>query len=231
MLAEAEAASSYDNNLLKGQAREIFVSNLLRPYLAPSVGVCGGVAIDSVGGHSRQLDLIIFDRRVIAPSMLRETDGVIPVESVLATVEVKSKLTRQELVKSVENARSVKTLTHRPYEFEPGSLLKYSPLCYVFAFATDLRESTELSRLTDVVNESNTDGPQVRVPLTGVCVPQAGFVCCADANAEPPAFVECAPDGNLTEVLGFLVHLVDGAGLLSSQRRQIVLGNYLFETS
>ena len=55
MLAESEAAASYDNNVLKGQAREIFVSNLLRPYLVPSVGICAGVAIDSLGGHSRQL--------------------------------------------------------------------------------------------------------------------------------------------------------------------------------
>jgi hypothetical protein len=231
MRAESEAAASYDNQVLKGQAREIFVSNLLRPYLAPFAGVCSGVAIDSYGDHSKQLDLIIFDRRVIAPSMLRETDGVIPVESVLATVETKSTLTRQELVCSVENARSVKVLRHRPDELEQGSPIKNSPLCYVFAFASDLLKSSEMSRLKDVVDESNAGEIKIHVPITGLCVPQVGFIHCVNAGADPPVFAEEVADKDLSEVLRFLVHIVDGTGMLSSQRRQIVLRHYLFEAN
>jgi hypothetical protein len=229
MRAESEAAGQYDNNVLKGQAREIFISGLLRPYLGPFMGVCGGVAIDSYGGHSRQLDLIIFDRRVIAPSMLRETDGVIPVESVLATVEVKSTLTRQELVAAVDNARSVKVLRHRPDELEPGSPRKNSRLCYVFAFASDLRQSSELDRLQQVVEQSNATGCAVRVPISGVCVPGVGFVHCTDATVTPPHFAEKASGEDLSEVLRFVVHVVDSAGALASQRRQIVLRHYLFD--
>ena len=217
MRAESQAAAHYDNNVLKGQAREIFVSNLLRPYLAPSVGVCGGVAIDSYGGHSKQLDLIVFDRRVIAPSMLRETDGVIPVESVLATVEVKSTLTRHELVAAVDNARSVKVLRHRPEELEPGPPVKNSPLCYVFAFTSDLSTS-ELARLQQVVAQSNETGVQIRVPVSGLCVPEKGFVHCIDANVDPPVLAEHPADANLSEVLLFVVHVVDGAGALASHR-------------
>ena len=227
MQAESQAASQYDSSVLKGQAREIFVSNLLRPYLAPSVGVCGGVAIDSYGDHSRQLDIIVFDRRVVAPSMLRETDGVIPVESVLATVEVKSTLSRHELVGAVANARSIKVLRHRYDELEPGPPIKHSPLCYVFAFMSDLTTS-ELVRLEDVVVESNATGVPIRVPVSGLCVPGKGFVHCVDAEASPPAFAEHPADPDLSEVLRFVVHIVDGAGALASQRRQIVLHHYLF---
>ena len=84
-LNESDAADSYDNEVLKGRAREIFVSNLLRPYLNPDMGICTGIVIDSEGGHSRQTDVIVFDRNVIPPSMLHESEGIIPYESVLAT--------------------------------------------------------------------------------------------------------------------------------------------------
>ena len=133
--------------------------------------------------------------------MLRETDGVIPVESVLATVEVKSTLTRPELLSAVQNARSVKALKHRPYELEQGSSTKNSPLCYVFAFSSDLKDFTELSRLQHVVIESNAGEPKVRVPISGLCVPQAGFVHCTDAKADPPKFAEHAADQDVSEVL------------------------------
>ena len=229
MQAESDAAARYDNNVLKGQAREIFVSSLLRPFLAPSAGLCSGIAIDSFGAHSRQLDLIIFDRRVIAPSMLRETDGVIPVESVLATVEIKSTLSRQELVSTVENARSVKLLRHRPEEIEQGSPVKHSPLCYVFAFRSDLSGSSELVRLQDVVTASNVNQRQIRVPIGGLCVPQVGFFHCTNAGASPPAFDECAPQPDLSEVLRFMVHVVDNTDALASERRPIVLRHYLFD--
>jgi hypothetical protein len=228
MRDESQAAANYDNNVLKGQAREIFLSNLLRPYLAPFMGVCGGIAIDSFGAHSRQLDLIVYDRRVIAPSMLRETDGIIPVESILATIEVKSTLTRTELFKAVNNARSVKVLQHRPEEIQQGAAVKNSPLCYLFAFASDLQGS-ERNRLAEVVDECNESGVTIHVPLSAVCVPEKAFVHCIDAASEPPQFAEESPDGHLSEVLRFLVHAFDGAGFLSAQRGQIVLRHYLLD--
>lgn len=227
MQAESQAALQYDNSVLKGQAREIFVSNLLRPYLAPSVGVCGGVAIDSYGAHSRQLDVIVFDRRVVAPSMLRETDGVVPVESILATVEVKSRLDRAELAGAVANARSVKVMRHRYDELEPSPPVKHSPLCYVFAFASDLK-SPEQARLESVVGEANASAVQIHVPVSGLCVIGKGFVHCVDANASPPVFDHHSADSDVSEVLRFVVHIVDGVGTLASQRRQIVLRHYLF---
>ena len=90
---------------LRGRREKSSSPTCFVPTWRPLQGFAVALPSTRYGGHSKQLDLIIFDRRVIAPSMLRETDGVIPVESILATVEVKSTLTRRELVGAVDNAR------------------------------------------------------------------------------------------------------------------------------
>ena len=131
---KSEAADNYDNRVLKERAREIFITELLQPYLNPTMGTCTGIVIDSDGNHSNQIDVIIFDRNVIPPSMLSTDEGVIPSESVLARIEIKSKLTISELKKAVNNARSLKTL--HPYFNEIASNHNYknSPAFYLFAY-------------------------------------------------------------------------------------------------
>ena len=109
-LEDSKIAEEYDNQVLKGRAREIFISDLLKPFLSTNFEICTGHVIDSVNGHSRQIDIIIFDSRIIPPIMLTEGEGIIPYEAVLATIEVKTKLDAEKLKESIENARSIKTL-------------------------------------------------------------------------------------------------------------------------
>jgi hypothetical protein len=229
-LNESDAANNYDNKVLKGRAREIFVSNLLRPYLNPTMGICTGIVIDSKGGHSQQIDVIVFDRNVISPSMLCEGEGIIPYESVVATVEVKSKLTSSELRKSICNARSVKILDPSFAEMRRGEGTKNSPVSYVFSFGSDLKQESEYERLIHLVDESNEDTDvKVFVPLSGICISTRYFIHCKNAAAAPPEFSVLESKQDYDAVLEFLVHLIDSANHLSLQRERIFFRKYLLE--
>lgn len=66
--------------------------------------------MDPTGTLSKQIDIILYDEQVTPPISLTEREAIVPCHAVVATVEVKSKLSREELRKAVRNARSVKRL-------------------------------------------------------------------------------------------------------------------------
>lgn len=138
-LKDYEAAENYNHPGLKGRAREIFVTNLLKPFLNPTFGICTGIVIDSNNNQSKQIDIIIYDKNVLPPSMLNDNEGIIPIESVLATIEVKTNLDSEELSNSIENARSIKFLKPK---FKRTNI-KNSPVYCIFAFKSNLTEKSE----------------------------------------------------------------------------------------
>lgn len=226
-LEDSRVAEGYDNQVLKGRAREIFVSNLLRPFLSKNYEICTGHIIDSKDGYSRQIDVIIFDSRIIPPFMLTEGEGIIPYEGVLATIEVKSTLDAEELSKSIENARSIKTLKPDFQEILKGSEIKHSPICYVFAFGSDLTQKDELIRLQEQVDKSNDGTPEVKVPISGLCVTNRCFLFCQDAESSPPNFCVVTHDENNMNVVEFLLNLVNTCNMMAAERECLYLNMYL----
>ena len=106
----AATAGQLDHRGLRGRAREVFVADLLAPLLYPTMGVCTGVIVDSEGNQSRQTDVIVFDRRIVPPLLLEASEGMIPAESVLFAIEVKSSLDRREIRDAVEKGCALKDL-------------------------------------------------------------------------------------------------------------------------
>lgn len=166
-VAAANSSGMIEHSGLKGRLREIVVEELVKPFLNPHIRAATGTIVDPHGKQSRQVDVILYDEQITPPILFSEREGVIPCHSVVATIEVKSSLTRTELKSAVENARSVKLLSYDygniPLSGEVGlrhlfdaELLKLlpegetkdslklalttisSPACYVFAFTSDL---------------------------------------------------------------------------------------------
>jgi hypothetical protein len=160
--------------------------------LSPNVGTCTGIIVDSSGGSSLQIDIIMYDKTLIPSLMFTGEEGIVPIESVLATVEVKSTLTRDELKKSIKNAHSVKNLNANFSEVMSETPKKYSPVCCVFSFSSNSsKPETELSRLEEVVKEVNQEvTKKVYVPLSGIRVANTSFTKCVkiDRNEIPPIF-------------------------------------------
>ena len=226
-LDDSKSAEEYDNQVLKGRAREIFISNLLRPFLSADYNICTGHVIDSKNGHSRQIDIIVFDSRIIPPIMLSEGEGIIPYEGVLATIEVKTKLDAGELNKSIENARSIKTLVPNFQEIFKNRFIKHSPVCYVFAFDTDLKQKEELKRLKEQVDKSNEAGTVIKVPISGLCVANKCFLLCENATSTPPEFCAISQGKSHTNVMEFLLNLVNTCNTMATERGRIYLNMYL----
>jgi hypothetical protein len=165
--ASANSSKAIDHRLFQGRYREIIVNDLLRPFLNPRYKLVTGKIIDQYGNQSKQIDIIIYDEQITPPILLNTFEGIIPCHSVLATIEVKSKLNATSLREAIENARSVKLLKYDydkiPLSGEKGfemlfrsklidklpddttkTLLKdalfriSSPACYVIALDSDL---------------------------------------------------------------------------------------------
>lgn len=107
MLERAETLSGLRHDLLKGELRELFVSTVLRSFLTAQFDIGSGVVVNQRGEESDQTDIIIYENTILPPLIRAQHLGVYPAECVLATVEIKSWLTRRELLKSEASARKV----------------------------------------------------------------------------------------------------------------------------
>jgi len=225
-LSRSKAASELMHSGLRGRAREIFAKDLLTPFLSPNIGTCTGIVVDSNCGSSHQIDIIIYDKTLIPSLMFTGEEGIVPYESVLATVEVKSTLTRYELKKSIKNAHSVKNLQPDFAEVMPETLVKSSPLCFVFSFSSDSKPKKELSRLEEVVLEVNQEtDKKVYVPLSGICVANTSFTKCFNIKKEKipiPSFETITENA----AMEFMVFLIDQVSIIERQRSKMLIRQY-----
>jgi len=98
-VAAAQAAAKMSHQGLKGQLREIFVRELLRPLLPVYIGLGTGQIITARNKYSPQQDVVVYDTRLLPPFLADPSIGLFPIESVLYSIEVKSKLNATELRK------------------------------------------------------------------------------------------------------------------------------------
>lgn len=174
VVAVLKAESELTANLtahptLIGDAREFIVESVLKRILPPTYEIGRGQIVDSFGNRSRQIDIVIA--RSDSPSLtLPGGDKIYLIESVLATLEVKSFLGAEHLVEALKNCASVADLVpglHGPsiatvldkrnaartaegrvfhvnhLEFQRLSTLGY-PATYVFGFKGYIENATAL---------------------------------------------------------------------------------------
>ncbi len=109
---QAKLAGIYEHNLSKGMLREFFIKHVVKNLLPPLVEIGSGFVLDSKNKISKQIDIIIFDTRHSRFSIDENLPAYYPVEGVIATIEVKSELSRAELKIALENCFSVNNLTY-----------------------------------------------------------------------------------------------------------------------
>jgi len=107
-----------------------------------------GQAVDSTGRRSKQLDVIVYDTSS-TPMLFTSSGGrhnLVPVEGIIAVIEVKTHLTRGNLRHSADNCASIKQLVRSAFLPEPiqrsfplyGATWTVPPIYYsVFAFESD----------------------------------------------------------------------------------------------
>lgn len=228
-LAAGRHAAELEHKGLRGRAREIFVSDLLSPFLYPSMELCTGVMIDSYGRQSDQTDVIVFDKCIVPPIRYNPAEGTIPCEAVLFAIEIKSVATSGEIRSSIEWARSVKELRFSPSLFRGLVINQINSVpCALFAFDTDLAQGSfenEWQRLQTLVAEQDN----LRVPLSALTIATRGHLECVDARATPPRFDRYAADPPPDAVVRFVAWMMRHAAALRAQRSPISLDDYLLK--
>ena len=144
LLKKVDTLRELEHQPTNSTINEIFVSELFEEFLPSQLGTGSGIIVNSKGSQSRETDVIIYDNRTMRPFLRQGGKSLFPVESVLATIEVKTSLTLAHIREFEENA---KHLCESIWTY--GDSI-FRPTCFLFAFSgsvpTDLHDETEGKR-------------------------------------------------------------------------------------
>jgi len=218
----ARAVAGLRHQGLKGTLREIVVRDLLRPFLPADIGAGTGLVITADDRQSRQLDIVIYDKRILPPILLEGAVGLFPVESALFTVEVKSTLTAGELQASHESAVELMGFAHLPGQYDergqPVSEAGINVVPLLFAFDTDLAldANSEIERYDRLRGEGEP-------ALRSICVVGRGQWYWMRSGG----WAKWPQTGELAEVVGFVAGIMNSYREIAATRKWPRMGVYL----
>ena len=178
----ARAAMSHSG--LKGSEFEKTYRKFLRQYLPASLDISTGQVVDSHGGVSRQMDVIISDAAKTPILYQTGETRVVPIECVYAVVEVKASLTLGEVNTVFQNMQSVKQLRKTAYIPENGNITRSVNMYgqdwsiwpvnyYVFAF-----EGADLTSIAQRLQQLTIEAVAPAASRVGmVCILDRGVIC------------------------------------------------------
>lgn len=177
IMAQGEALAHLDHPGVKGRLREIFVQDMISPFLPPSVIVRTGTIVSLNGDRKQrnQDDVVLFSKERAPLLMDHHEQAVIPIEGVLAHIEVKSVLKKADLKNAVQAAVELRDMAVKQAPIEQAPI-EQAPVAIVFAYRSDMTNGSELDRLLDVLRETNfsvTPG-QASCPVQMLCVATRG---------------------------------------------------------
>ena len=151
LTADYESVSSHIEHMgVRGSTREDVLRNHIKSLLPQKYYVGNGIITDSNGAQSKQQDFFIYDAFNSPTFLQTESTSIIPIESVFATIEVKSSLNKEILSQCVDNIKSVKSLelaTLKNSPFIPsvhntifGAVFSYTSTTSLETLATNLSE-------------------------------------------------------------------------------------------
>jgi hypothetical protein len=220
MVGSAKALKNINHSGLKGQLRELVVRELLNPVLPPGYLVGQGEIVSAYGDTSRQIDVVIANRRILPAMLIDQVSGIFPIEAALMTVEIKSELTAGELRVADAAAAEVAKFRHAlpvgATAFPKGHRIEHV-VPYLLAFGTDLTPSgkSEVERY-DATLASHAPS------ILGICVVERGFWFRADG-----AWVEWKFSIPYGEVVAFITAVVNTCQRIASTRFQPDIRQYV----
>jgi hypothetical protein len=164
---------------LRGRLRELLIDDYLLPWLPPYISCGTGTIIDAEGKYrpSTQDDIILYDKSLSPPILTssQAPEGVFLYNSVIARIEVKSTLDRDDIRKFVSSSKDIANLKFTVQEGFNGSL--QGALNMLFAYESDLHSQQdpdrEIRRMLDVMQEEGVDVNSGIVSV--MCLPGRGL--------------------------------------------------------
>ncbi len=175
----ARHQSEIEHSGLTGRFRELLIDNILAPWLPPYVKCGTGmiIAAENKKRQSTQDDIILYDNS-LCPSVLASNsapEGVFLFNSVIARIEVKSKLTRENIRKFIVSSLDIAALK---FSVREGCCVDlFGAFNLLFAFNTNAKGDDDpdfqIKRLCEEMEARKID------PRSGIvsmmCIPGKGF--------------------------------------------------------
>ena len=159
IIAKFFESDSFKHALSKGVAREKPVRDFFSKNLPKNFSIINGEVVDLFNNNSPQQDCIIYDNNK-SVAFVSGDECILPAEAVLCSIEVKSKLTKEEIRKCLESVKKLKSM--KPYKNELSPIRekgvpaddKSRYFYSIFAYDTDIKNSdwlkNEYDRLLNV---------------------------------------------------------------------------------
>jgi len=185
MLEEFKETAAIEHRGGKGSAREIILQRFLEKYAPRSVEVVSnGEIVNSSGEVSAQCDVLILDGET-RPLLTEYGYHVVTAESTRGIIEVKSRLTRDELRTSfpkllkarlMERFVSIRELSTI---LPDGGRVEVWPIPFAYIFAYD---SISLEDVLSELAALQEDAPNLAYCIDGVWILSQGFITWTDLN-------------------------------------------------
>jgi len=136
LLATSQIPANSGHPLHKGTPRETFIRKFLEEHLPQNLAIGSGEIIDAnskVGESRNQMDIVLYRREFPRLSFGGGIHAFFA-ESVVATIEVKSTLTSDELAKSMVSAHRAKRLSKSVIACAEAGYCPPSILSFVIAY-------------------------------------------------------------------------------------------------
>jgi len=157
----------FNHSLTKGEEREDPLIEFLISNLPKTYSVVKGEVVDKLNNSSQQMDIMIFDNSRNIP-FYSGGHYILPAEALLASIEIKSKITQEEIKKILKSVSTLKNLkpfgkkvdiSKRQRTNEEKVSCRYFHA--VFAYNTDISETNwakkEIDRIKRIAIEENID--------------------------------------------------------------------------
>jgi hypothetical protein len=192
MLADFEITSQHTHKGTRGAARE----DVLREFLSegrlpPKYGLGAGEIAGRVRDVSRQCDIIVYDKIDGLSLLYGEHNQIFPIDAVYGIIEVKSRLSKSELIDSLEKIKLFKKMSPSCgiTEYLGGGYnmvrARPKPFGIVFAYALDSNslDSLNLNLIEWQANNPATLWPNYICVLGEGCIHyQRAFETCIDSD-------------------------------------------------
>jgi hypothetical protein len=165
LATQAGVQESTGHTLHKGTPREYFIRDFLQNHLPESVSIGTGEIIDasSKPGQSRnQFDIVIYNSNYPKLDFGGGISGFL-IESVVATIEVKSTLTEVDLRQAIKAARNCKNLTPNVVQSFSAGYIPPKPLNYIVAYNGPTSMATVYGWIPRILSEENITSPNLPI--------------------------------------------------------------------
>jgi hypothetical protein len=151
----------------RGRENELALARVLEAFVPQRYGVGTGILIDREDHHSRQTDIVLFERSDEPAVLAQTTQLLYPVESVLACIEVKTTLRGRDLDDCFRKTADLRALSPSRAREDGTS----HPLSLVLAYEAGAERGGGLASLAQKFTDADeTERPDL------VCVIRQGLL-------------------------------------------------------